>query len=134
MSIRIKELRKRTGMTQKDFAGTFGIPLSTLCKWEQGEASPPAYVIGLIAKALPVTNDALNKIQGKNGSVFYYDKDRSCVLDTKGNAITIKEDLDGVKERNLELYITELFESFYKIQSKFDRDCFYDKQEDIIWI
>ena len=51
----------------------------------------------------------------------------------KGNRITIQEDLEGVKEQNLALYLEDLFEGFYRLQDKFDRDCRYDKEEDILW-
>ena len=66
MEYMIKELRDMTGMTQKAFAEMYGIPLSTLRKWEQGEASPAPYVLRLIARTLPGTQTALQKIQGKD--------------------------------------------------------------------
>jgi hypothetical protein len=55
------------------------------------------------------------------------------VSDMQGNKIMIQEDLDGVKEQNLALYLSDLFEEFYEIQEKFNRDCKYDKEEDILW-
>ena len=55
-------------------------------------------------------------------------------MDGKGNSIAVYEDLDGVKPNNLRLYVSELFEDFYEIQEKFERDCRYDKEEDINWI
>ena len=61
----IKELRESTGMTQKSFAETYGIPLSTLRKWEQKEASPAPYVVNLLARALPQTDSSFQKIAGK---------------------------------------------------------------------
>ena len=45
MLLDIKELRDSTGMTQKEFASKYGIPISTLRKWEQGESSPAPYDI-----------------------------------------------------------------------------------------
>ena len=71
MTYMIKELRTSTGMTQKDFAHLYGIPLSTLRKWEQGEASPAPYVLMLIARTLPSTNETLKQIKGDAGAVFY---------------------------------------------------------------
>ena len=47
--------------------------------------------------------------------------------------IQIGEDLNGVKEKNLSLYVADLFESYYEIVDKFNRDCRLDKTEDIIW-
>jgi len=49
MGIDIKELRNKTGMSQREFAAQYGIPLSTLRKWEQGEAKPATYVVNLIS-------------------------------------------------------------------------------------
>ena len=124
----------KTGMTQKEFAASFGVPLSTLRKWEQGEASPPPYVVEMLAKSVPGTDLSLKTIKGTDGKKYYYDSLKKQVLDSAGNRISVKEDLEGVKERNLSLYITELFETFYEIQNKFDRDCRYDKENDIIWV
>ena len=80
----IKELRESTGLTQKKFAAMYGIPLSTLRKWEQGEASPAPYVVNLIARTLPATDSGLKKIAGKDGTVFYYDKNQKAVSDARG--------------------------------------------------
>lgn len=129
----IKEIRETTGLSQKAFAQIYGIPLRTLCNWEQGTNTPAPYVIDLLAKSLPSMNSTLKKIRTQNGQYYYYDKNQHCVLDIKGNRIYIKEDLDEVKEQNLLLYLEELFERFYEIQEKFDRDCKYDKEEDILW-
>lgn len=45
----------------------------------------------------------------------------------------VQENLDGVKEQNLALYLRDLYDDFYEIQEKFNRDCRYDKEEDILW-
>lgn len=44
----IKDLRILTGMSQKQFSNSFGIPLGTLRNWEQGIAKPPKYVFDMI--------------------------------------------------------------------------------------
>lgn len=36
----IRTVRKRSGLTQTEFAATFGIGLGTLQKWERGERRP----------------------------------------------------------------------------------------------
>ena len=133
MKYMIRELRDSTGMTQKEFAHVYRIPLRTLQKWEQGQASPPPYVVDLLARTLPVSDAALHKVVGTSGKVFYYDRQKRIVMDTIGNAIRIHEDPASVKEENLGLYLEDLFQDFYEIQSRFDRDCRYDKEEDIIW-
>ena len=36
----VKAVRRKTGLSQRAFATTFGVPLHTLCKWEQGTRAP----------------------------------------------------------------------------------------------
>jgi hypothetical protein len=77
--------------------------------------------------------EELKTITCKDGSIFYYDNLQGTLSDTKGNTIIVHESLSGVKEQNLPLYVKDLFEAYYEIQDKFDRDCRFDKTEDIIW-
>lgn len=133
MCFDIRELREATGMTQKAFAAMYGIPISTLRKWEQREASPAPYVVTLLARSLPSTDSSLHKFTDSDGVIYYYDKNQKSVSDTQGNKIFIQEDLEGVKTQNLVLYLRELFGNFYEIRDKFNRDCKYDKEEDILW-
>ena len=44
----IKELRQTLGMSQRQFAAHYGIPLGTLRNWEQGISNPPNYVFTMI--------------------------------------------------------------------------------------
>lgn len=129
----VKEIRESTGMSQKVFAETYGIPVGTLRNWEQGTNSPAPYILNLLARALPSMNSTLKEIYGKKGRSYYYDKNQNCILDIKGNKIFVQEDLEEIKEQNLALYLDDLFDSFYEIQEKFDRDCRYDREEDILW-
>lgn len=129
----IKELRNLTGLSQISFAKRYGIPVSTLRKWEQGESSPAPYVITLLAQTIPGTDKELRKIRGADGGYYYYNKLKKYVTDSKGNNINIQENLDDVNDHNLGIYIQELFEAFYEIQEKFNRDCRFDKTENIIW-
>lgn len=129
----IKEIRNTTGLSQRSFSKMFNIPISTLQKWEQGESSPTPYIIKLIANQLPIDNDNMCKIEDNNGKIYYYNRDAGYLIDSIGTKIKIGEDLDGVKEKNLSLYVADLFESYYEIVDKFNRDCRLDKTEDIIW-
>lgn len=133
MNYSIKELRELTGMTQREFALRYQIPVSTLRKWEQGDASPAKYFIALLAGSIPGTNVNMSKIESEDGQVFYYDRIRQMVYDEQGNGIAVTEDLNEVKEANLALYLEDLFDSFYGIRDKFNRDCRLDKDDDIIW-
>ena len=132
MGYMVKELRTATGMTQKEFSARYGIPLSTLRKWEQGEASPAPYVLTLLARSMPSNDQLCRKIQGEK-NVYYYHATARMVYDSKGNGIQISEPLEKVHPENLILYLEELFEAFYQIQDRFNRDCRLDQSENIIW-
>lgn len=133
MNFSIREIRDATGMSQKEFAQMYGIPLRTLRNWEQGINSPAPYIINLIARTLPSVNSSLIEITGKKGQLYYYDNNQNCVLDINGNRIYVKENLNDIKKQNLILYLDDLFERFYDAQDRFNRDCKYDKEEDILW-
>ena len=49
---KIKELRKKTGMTQHKFAEYLGIPLHDIKNWEQGYRKPLGYVVSLVERVL----------------------------------------------------------------------------------
>ena len=111
----------------------FSIPLSTLQKWEQGESSPSPYVVSLIANQLPINTDSLYRIEDNKGKIYYYNREAGFLIDSIGTKIKIGEDLEDVNKNNLSLYVSDLFESYYEIVDKFNRDCKLDKMEDIIW-
>lgn len=133
MTHSIKDLRSSTGLTQKDFAAKYQIPLSTLRKWEQGESSPPPYVLSFLAHMLPSLNSSIKQFRGDKGHLFYYDATRQSIYDAHGNEIHITDDLENVNEQNLSLYLEDLFEGLYEIQGRFHRDCASDSKYDILW-
>lgn len=45
----LKSMRKEADMTQKEFAGYFGIPIRTVEDWERGIRHMPDYVLRLFA-------------------------------------------------------------------------------------
>lgn len=49
---KIRELRAGTGLTQKAFGETYGIPRRTIQEWEGGRMEPPPYVITLLEMAI----------------------------------------------------------------------------------
>lgn len=126
-------MRELTGETQKEFAKRFDIPLGTLRRWEYGESTPAPYIIKLIAQQLPIDTNRLKVIDDGKGTKFYYDNENRIIIDRKGTRIKVNESVDTVKEQNLFLYTKDLFETYYELIEKFDRDCRLDKQEDIIW-
>lgn len=44
----IKEMREQTYLSQNHFAKILDIPVSNIARWEQGQSSPPDYVVELI--------------------------------------------------------------------------------------
>lgn len=48
ISEKIKELRKKTGLSQSKFSAKFGIPVRTLQQWEQGISAPPNYLVRMM--------------------------------------------------------------------------------------
>ncbi len=133
MAITIKELRENTGLTQKAFATKYGIPLGTLRRWEQGESRPAPYILGMLSMLLPSSERYSEIIQAPDGEKYYYDKSANSITDSYGNTIRIETSIEGVKRENLPLYVKDMFDTFYEIRVKFEKDCEYDKNEDIIW-
>lgn len=129
----IRELRDQTGLSQRAFAEQFQIPVSTLRKWEQGEASPPPYLVRLLAYAIPISRMSLEKVSYKENTDeqvdYFVDHDKGTVMDRVGNVIKIKDDLKGVNRMNLGVYLHDLFEDFHSILGRFERDCFYDRKD-----
>ena len=48
ISEHIRELRKKTGLSQSKFSAKFGIPVRTLQQWEQGISAPPEYLVRMM--------------------------------------------------------------------------------------
>ena len=51
----IKELRKRSGINQKDFAKLIGVSANALCSIETGKTEPSTSTLKKIAKALDIS-------------------------------------------------------------------------------
>ena len=45
----IKDIRKKTGLSQEKFAEKFEIPRRTLQSWEMGERGPAQYIVDMLA-------------------------------------------------------------------------------------
>lgn len=132
--ITLREMRDYSHMTQKEFAARFDIPLATYRKWEQGEATPAPYIVKLIAASIPALKDCMRRITGPEGQQYYYDSISKTVCDNSGNSVHVSSDLDAVKQENLPIYLERLFSDYKEIVDKFERDCQFDKEEDIIWV
>lgn len=56
---RLKEVRKKAGMTQKQVANALGVTESTYCGYETGKRQPDAMKIRQLASVLGVSGDYL---------------------------------------------------------------------------
>lgn len=128
----VKKLRKSTNKTQKEFASTYNIPLSTLKKWEQNESNPAPYVLYLLSSSVDRDRTMIEISDMEHA--FYYDPLNKTVYNKKGDGIKIDYDIFEVKKNNLLVYLEVLFEKFEEMKSNFLRDCELDKKEDITWI
>ncbi len=128
----IRDIRKSTGLSQKEFARQYHIPASTLQKWEQGIMSPAPYVIALLTDVIPETRKGLDQIKYKN-ETYYIDTASHTVSDSAGNMVRYDADIEAVKKNNLGLYLHDMFRDLHECKERFERDCYYDTKEDIIW-
>jgi putative transcriptional regulator len=61
---RVKVLRQRLGMTQVEFAETFGLPISTLRDWEQRRSTPDAPARALL-RAIEIEPETMRRLLGR---------------------------------------------------------------------
>lgn len=134
MHYNIQELRLKTGLSQSAFAKQYGIPVSTLRKWEQGESNIAPYVLKLIAATVLSANDDLIKIESEGGKSYYYDENKSLLLDDFGNSVKIELEVDKINPNNLAIYVADLFNSIDDAKASFVRDLEVDKKFKINWV
>lgn len=48
IALKVREVRKLTGLNQEEFCKKYHIPISTLRNWEQGFRECPMYVVELL--------------------------------------------------------------------------------------
>ena len=46
----VRELRNRTGLTQKEFSDKYNIPFGTIVDWDFGRIKPKTYVLNLLER------------------------------------------------------------------------------------
>jgi putative transcriptional regulator len=60
----VRQVRRKMGLSQAQFADNFGMPPATLRNWEQGRAhsdAPARVLLGVIAKHPEAVEDVLRK-------------------------------------------------------------------------
>ncbi|MBO4391239.1 MAG: helix-turn-helix domain-containing protein [Lachnospiraceae bacterium] len=131
--MKIRDMRKLTGLSQSRFAEKYSIPLPTLQHWERDYTSPPKYFINLLEKTILSECEAPVYYTGKNGEKYIYNDTSGSISDMHGNTIQISEIIRLVKVENLPLYLSDLFESVNHARELFLFDCEEDTRSDIIW-
>jgi putative transcriptional regulator len=79
-NVNVKQVREKTGLTQNQFAATFGISLGTLRHWERGDRKPhgPALVLLNAANNAPDT-----LLQILSGTLVSPDQEQSRLVKCK---------------------------------------------------
>lgn len=73
----VKGIREIIGLTQKEFANKFNIPIKTLQNWEYGRSAPADYVLQMILTII----DLERKPSGKcEAGYCEFNLDGQCVL------------------------------------------------------
>ena len=131
--MRIRDIRKLTGLTQAAFAKKYSISLPTLQHWERDYTKPPDYFIKLLEQSLGSDASALSYYIGKHGETYIYDTVTKTVSDMDGDKVQITETFERVKKENAGLYLSELFDAIHRAKELFQMDCDEDLRSDIIW-
>ena len=77
---RIKELRKRLGLSQREFAEKIGRTLSAIQKWEMGEREPSEMALKQISQTFGVS---LEWLKTGEGEMFLEKKSNSAIEEIK---------------------------------------------------
>lgn len=109
----MKKIRESTGMTQKDFAEYFNIPVRTLQDWEYEKRTPPAYVVELIEyklkeEEIKMKKQAKELLQYLNETVDDYGKSDWIFYTPEGKKI-----IRGIKFTDNDVYKDDFTEEFY---------------------
>lgn len=92
---RLKELRKKTGFTQKSFSKEIGIPLRTLQNWENGESNIKPEKAELLAK---IFNVSVAYLLGYTDDSKVYDDELT--VEVEGNLLSVSEKRFEEEHRN----------------------------------
>jgi len=132
--MKIRDIRKLTGLSQSKFAEKYSIPLPTLQHWERDYTQPPKYFIRLLEKDIAADRPDTMYFKGKNEELYIYSADAKTITDIDGNTVRITDSIKDVKRENIGIYLSDLFDFIKQAQRMFNMDCEEDLRSDIIWI
>ena len=131
--MKIRDIRKITGLSQRAFADKYKIPLSTLQHWERDYTQPPKYYLNLLESSVGINSD-VSYFKGKHGETYIYSSINKSVTNTCGDMIHVDDVFERIKSENAALYLSELFDSIEHAKKMFMKDCEEDVRSDIIWM
>ena len=114
----LKILRETTGLSRKDFAESFGIPLRTVEDWEAGRRKMPDYLLRLMVYKIKIDH------WQKEDSITEKGKDAtgnvSIICDAEGKKIVLINDIRfksrrGIDWNDVETYLKEYIGKYFEI-------------------
>ena len=94
MSERIKEMRKKRGLSQTDLATKLGVSMKTVARWESGERVPNALYLEMLERNLKTTYDYLKGATDDPSPRVYVRKNLSQTSDKATTENSPNGDLD----------------------------------------
>ncbi|MCY9593759.1 XRE family transcriptional regulator [Paenibacillus chitinolyticus] len=98
--LRLRELRKKAGLTQADLAGKFNISESSVGMYERGEREPSLELLNRFSEFFKVKVDYLT---GRESSSIEDDKDFLEILNDPEVNVFFKDFASAPKERTKEM-------------------------------
>ena len=99
----LKNIREKTGISQKNLAKYFNIPIRTIQDWEQGKRIPPDYTIAMMLRILDVEGiislqDSLNPYELQNK-----------IIKSPRHQEALNHALSAIKNSPVSPYITSIY-------------------------
>lgn len=102
--MRIRDMRRATGLSQSRFADLFDVPVATLKDWEIGRRTPPDYVAGMMETILQYKGLLANPTDAKAERRKSVQRCLAILLTaTEGPNDKFMEALDAYVEGNISL-------------------------------
>ena len=116
----IKEIRKKVGLSQKNFSEQYGIPVRTIEEWESGRRTPPEYVVRMLAYYVAEHQLYKNEILAEKEISYQKQRNVNVVKDINGEKIVVIHDIIFKNRQNIhwndvEKYLEQYVGEFYTI-------------------
>lgn len=116
----IVDLRTEIGLSRKEFALHFGIPLRTVEDWEAGRRVPPEYIPRLIRYQIKFEKLSNKEVISNKTEEFPADRNVNIIRDLDGNKIvfvhdTIFKNKQNISWTDVERYLMRYIDEFYTI-------------------